>query len=116
MAPDAYTLEQVLAVARSHPFYERTITYPPDPATVAQAGYKVIQRLVNDVDPKNTYRKGVYTSITGGGHGGTPLFFATDVAENRRHRATFGRFLRATGVIDPSDWVLSTHCAGDLYR
>lgn len=38
MAPDAYTLEQVLAVARSHPFYERTITYPPDPATVAQAG------------------------------------------------------------------------------
>ncbi|KAF5129948.1 Indoleacetate--lysine synthetase [Metarhizium anisopliae] len=139
MAPDAYTLEQVLAVARSHPFYERTITYPPDPATVAQLQdskarrggeallkaqkpickkdlYKVIQRLVNDVDPKNTYRKGVYTSITGGGHGGTPLFFATDVAENRRHRATFGRFLRATGVIDPSDWVLSTHCAGDLYR
>lgn len=36
MAPDAYTLEQVLAVARSHPFYERTIIYPPDPATVAQ--------------------------------------------------------------------------------
>lgn len=76
----------------------------------------MIQRLVNDVDPKNTYRKGVYTSITGGGHGGTPLFFATDVAENRRHRAMFGRFLRATRVIDPSDWVLSTHCAGDLYR
>ncbi|EFY93931.1 hypothetical protein MAC_00422 [Metarhizium acridum CQMa 102] len=139
MAPDAYTLEQVLAVARSHPFYERTITYPPDPATVAQLRdskssrgdeallktqklickkdlYEVIQRLVNDVDPKNTYRQGVYTSITGGGHGGTPLFFATDVAENRRHRATFGRFLRATGVIVPSDWVLSTHCAGDLYR
>ncbi|KAK9435931.1 hypothetical protein VB005_10735 [Metarhizium brunneum] len=117
MAPDAYTLEQVLAVARSHPFYERTITYPPDPATkpiCKKDLYKVIQRLVNDVDPKNTYRKGVYTSITGGGHGGTPLFFATDVAENRRHRATFGRFLRATGVIDPSDWVLSTHCAGDL--
>lgn len=76
----------------------------------------MIERLVKDNSPNNTYRRSVYTSVTGGGSGSQALFFATDVLENRVHRANFGRLLHNTGVIDNDDWVLSTHWAGDLYR
>lgn len=54
--------------------------------------------------------------MTGGGSGGTPLFFATDVHENRRHRAHFGKFMRATGLVKDTDWILSTHFEGHIYR
>jgi hypothetical protein len=68
------------------------------------------------MSPANTYRKSCYTSMTGGGSGGVPLFFATDVHENRRHRAWFGQFLNATGVLNDTDWVLTSHFAGHFYR
>jgi hypothetical protein len=76
----------------------------------------VIERLVKDDSPDNTYRRSVYTSVSGGGSGSQALFFATDVLENRVHRSNFGRLLRNTGVIENDDWVLSTHWAGGLYR
>ncbi|KAK2483478.1 hypothetical protein H9L39_05270, partial [Fusarium oxysporum f. sp. albedinis] len=75
------------------------------------------RRLINDTDPRNTYRHNVYTSVTGGGGGvSKPLFFATDAFENRRHRALFGEFLKKIGIIERGDWVLSTHHGGSLYR
>ncbi|KHN94384.1 uncharacterized protein MAM_07700 [Metarhizium album ARSEF 1941] len=139
MAPDNYTLNDVLVVSKFHPFYDRDVQYPPDSETIqkilqqsreqpAVASprlqpllrkkdlYVTIERLVNDPSPQNTYRHSVYASITGGGFGSKPLFFATDVHENRRHRAQFGRLLRATGVVKHGDWILTTHCAGELYR
>lgn len=76
----------------------------------------MIERLVKDHSRDNTYRRSVYTSVTGGGSGSQTLFFATDVLENRVHRANFGRLLRNTGVIKDDDWVLSTHWGGHLYR
>lgn len=79
--------------------------------------YDVIERLVNDISPENTYRHNVYTSTTGGGSTlSRPLFFATDAMENRRHRAYFGDFLSKTGLIERGDWVVTTHCGGSLYR
>ncbi|KAM0232071.1 hypothetical protein ACHAPO_008105 [Fusarium lateritium] len=73
--------------------------------------------LVNDVSPENTYRRNVYTSVTGGGSTlSRPLFFATDALENRRHRAYFGEFLNKTGLIESGDWVVTIHCGGSLYR
>ncbi|KAM0234343.1 hypothetical protein ACHAP5_010109 [Fusarium lateritium] len=132
-----YSLSEILAVARIHPFYCVT-EYPPDRNAIEGATkqaassplpnlstqpllwktrlYNVIERLVKDNNPDNTYRRSVYTSVTGGGSGSQALFFATDVLENRVHRANFGQFLRATGVVEDGDWVLSTHWAGDLYR
>lgn len=78
--------------------------------------YATIQSLINDTNPKNTFRRGIYTSITGGGGGPNPLFFATDVHENRRHRANFGLFIRSIGLVTDSDWVVTVHTGGGLYR
>lgn len=78
--------------------------------------YKTIDRLVNDVRPENTYRQGMYTSITGGGSGSKPLFFATDTMENRFQRLTFGQFICNCGIIEKGDWALTVHTAGELYR
>lgn len=78
--------------------------------------YHTIQRLVDDTNPDNTFRRSVYASVTGGGFSPRPLFFATDVYENRKHRAHFGKFLKTIGVIKPGDWAVTTHTAGELYR
>lgn len=72
--------------------------------------------MVSDTSPENTYRRSVYASTTGGGSGGTPLFFATDVNEQRRQRALFGSFLNQIGLVKPEDWVLTLHSSGRLYR
>ncbi|KAI0487214.1 hypothetical protein F4859DRAFT_247289 [Xylaria cf. heliscus] len=139
MGLNVYPLQDILAIARIHPFYNPEREYPPDAYTIQDARkwateqsaeeelkafpliwkkdlYATIQRLVNDTSPKNTYRHSIYASITGGGSGAKPLFFATDADENRRQRAIFGLFLREIGVITPSDWVLTVHTSGDLYR
>ncbi|RKK67273.1 hypothetical protein BFJ69_g14644 [Fusarium oxysporum] len=140
MSPSpTYSLADVLAVAQMHPFY-CSAQYPPDEDAIQDAReeaaqkfeqfdlkawplllksdlYTVIERLINDTDPRNTYRHNVYTSVTGGGGGvSKPLFFATDAFENRRHRALFGEFLKKIGIIERGDWVLSTHHGGSLYR
>lgn len=134
-----YSLADVLSVAKIHPFYVTDVQYPPDPRTIQasreQAAkepteanlraqpllrkkdlYTTIERLINDTDPRNAYRHSVYASVTGGGFGSKPLFFATDVHENRRHRAIFGSFIQDMGIIKHGDWVLTMHTAGELYR
>lgn len=73
-------------------------------------------RLVHDESPENTYRESAYTSITGGGRGNQPLFFLTDVWENRRQRAQYGNLLALTGTLTTKDWVVSLHSTGNLYR
>ncbi|KAH6876398.1 hypothetical protein B0T10DRAFT_585505 [Thelonectria olida] len=129
MAPSlTYSLGDVLAVAKIHPFYASKIQYPPDADTIHAAReraalsppretdlkshrllrkkdlYATIERLVDDTSPQNNYRHGIYTSITGGGSNTSKeLFFATDALENRRHRAYFGQFLRTTGLIRESE-------------
>ncbi|KAJ4011207.1 hypothetical protein NW766_007845 [Fusarium irregulare] len=160
-----FTLADVLAVAKIHPFYSDA-TYPPTDEAVRAARkkataesseakypgkslikplfnllpfggrerpeqvglkahpllhkknlYKVIERLVNDTSPENTYRHNVYTSVTGGGSTlSVPLFFATNALENRQQRTYFGEFLKKIGLIERGDWVLSTHHGGGLYR
>ncbi|TGJ80958.1 hypothetical protein E0Z10_g7802 [Xylaria hypoxylon] len=134
-----YSLQDVLAVARIHPFYRQERQYPPDACAIRVARqraiekpaevdlklfpliwkkdlYTTVKRLVHDTSSKNTYRQGIYASITGGGLGSKPLFFATDAGENRRQRATFGQLLQTIGVVTPGDWVLTVHSAGGLYR
>lgn len=71
---------------------------------------------MNDTNPQNTYRHSAYISITGGGAGSKPLFFATDVHENRQARADFGCFVRSMGLITDLDLVVTTHTGGELYR
>ncbi|RAL61480.1 hypothetical protein DID88_009409 [Monilinia fructigena] len=139
MAPEIYTLTEVLVVAQMHPFYNKDILYPPNSAAISMYRelaidrekdfnfqrqplldkkelYNTIAQLTHDVDPQNTYRQASYMSITGGGSGGVPMMFAVDVHENRRQRAQMGDFLRLCGIIDPTDVVLSTHFAGGFYR
>ncbi|CAG8905882.1 unnamed protein product [Penicillium egyptiacum] len=156
MTMECYSLAEVLAVAKTHPFYNPAIAYPADTETIrslrkavtaqkenpelqeqpllekktlyGNAGrpftiarliyfrYKAIERLTHDVDPRNAYRQSSYVSITGGGSGGVPMMFAVDVHENRRQRSQMGEFLKLCGVIQPGDWVLSTHLAGGFYR
>ncbi|KAJ5644201.1 uncharacterized protein N7484_006708 [Penicillium longicatenatum] len=139
MAAEWYSLAEVLAVAKSHPFYNPDILYPANADSVQASRnsvighetepklqeqpllekktlYKVIARLTHDKDPRNTYRHSSYMSITGGGSGGIPMFFAVDAHENRQQRAQMGKFLRVSGVIEPGDVVLSVHTAGDFYR
>ncbi|KAI0873049.1 hypothetical protein GGS24DRAFT_491062 [Hypoxylon argillaceum] len=139
MDPDVYSLRDILAIARIHPFYRPEIQYPPDKSAIDAARkleadqladtnlklfpllwkkhlYTTIERLVNDTSSQNTYRHSIYASITGGGFGSKPLFFATDANENPRQRATFGRLLQKTAIVTPGDWVVTVHSAGELYR
>jgi hypothetical protein len=134
-----YSSRDVVAVSKVHPFYTSDIKYPPDVDTIETVRkaasqdhdghqledqpllwksrlYQSIERLTNDFGPQNTFRRGVYVSITGGGSGSIPLVFATDAQENRRHRAYFGQFIRTLGVIEDGDWVVTTHSSGHLYR
>ncbi|KAJ5598167.1 hypothetical protein N7537_008251 [Penicillium hordei] len=139
METGCYSLAELLAVAKTHPFYNTDIEYPADAVTIQKLRelvidqktqpniqrqplldkrtlYKIIKRLTHDVSPRNTYRQSSYMSITGGGSGGVPMMFAVDVHENRRQRAQMGNFLKLCGVIEPGDWVLSIHLAGGFYR
>ncbi|KAL2190917.1 hypothetical protein L209DRAFT_24694 [Thermothelomyces heterothallicus CBS 203.75] len=139
MKPGAYSLNEVLAVARIHPFYNPAVQYPPDeeciravlelaakeqsapdlgrvPLTTKKDLYKTIERLAGDANPDNTYRRSAYLSITGGGSGGLPMLFATDAAENRAQRARMGNLIRNCRLIEPGDWVLTTHASGHFYR
>ncbi|EFY84256.1 hypothetical protein MAC_09701 [Metarhizium acridum CQMa 102] len=119
MALENYTLSDVLAVAKSHPFYDRDVQYPADSETIQKLREDSREQLTRaslKLQPLLRKKDLVYASITGGGFGSKPLFFATDVYENRRHRAQFGELLRATGVVKHGDWILTTHCAGELYR
>ncbi|AEO56071.1 hypothetical protein MYCTH_2300559 [Thermothelomyces thermophilus ATCC 42464] len=139
MKPGAYSLNEVLAVARIHPFYNPAVQYPPDeegiravlesaakeqsapdlgrvPLTTKKDLYKTIERLAGDASPDNTYRRSAYLSITGGGSGGLPMLFATDAAENRAQRARMGNLIRNCRLIGPGDWVLTTHASGHFYR
>ncbi|GAT25082.1 hypothetical protein RIB2604_01900330 [Aspergillus luchuensis] len=138
MSTNPFSLDEVLAVAKIHPLYNPNILYPPSPeeiqATVqAQSStdsgistleswplttkkdlYKVIERLTKDTSPQNEYRRSSYVSVTGGGSGDMPLMFFTDLKENRQHHAAFGEFLRTCGVVEPHDWILTTHTSGSL--
>ncbi|KAJ5435621.1 hypothetical protein N7445_006506 [Penicillium cf. griseofulvum] len=138
MATERYQLAEVLAVAKIHPFYNPDVDYPPDADTIQRLRelidqkanpalqeqplldkktlYKVIERLIHDTDRLNTYRQSSYMSITGGGSGGIPMLFAVDAHENRRQRAQMGNLIKLCGMIEPGDWVLSTHMAGGFYR
>ncbi|KAA8651451.1 uncharacterized protein ATNIH1004_000334 [Aspergillus tanneri] len=133
-----YTLSDILAIAKVHPFYSDT-KYPPTredlpsvlaaskndgisvdlksfPLTKKSTLYQEIARLTADTNPHNGYRQNTYISTTGGGSGGPPMVFATDSGENRQQRATIGALMRAFRVIEPGDWVLSMHVSGSFYR
>ncbi|KAK7215778.1 hypothetical protein V2G26_003781 [Clonostachys chloroleuca] len=134
-----FSLEEVLAVAKRHPFYSPSVQYPPDkdailaireqvaaqpqppnllsqPLLWKSSLYKAIQRLVGDTSTQNTFRRGIYASSTGGGSSREPLFFATDVSENHHHRFAFGRFLGTVGLVTDKDWVVTIHPEGELCR
>ncbi|CEJ87736.1 hypothetical protein VHEMI04499 [[Torrubiella] hemipterigena] len=132
-----YSLQNVLSVAKVHPFFNDSIQYPLGkdalreyvkkeaahasdiaewPLLRKKTLYNTIARLVNDVRPENTYRHAMYASITGGGFGSKPLFFATDADENRNQRKQFGRLIKTCGIIRHGDWALTVHAAGELYR
>ncbi|KAI9035029.1 uncharacterized protein KD926_004703 [Aspergillus affinis] len=142
MARKTFPLAEILAVAKIHPFYNPSVVYPPDQEKIQSAVqsadtqslealratfeslplvskknlYHVIERLTKDLSPQNEYRRSSYVSITGGGSGGLPLMFISDTRENRQQRAVFGEFLSTCGVIEPHDWILTTHASGYLYR
>ncbi|RAL07450.1 uncharacterized protein BO97DRAFT_251926 [Aspergillus homomorphus CBS 101889] len=142
MTIKAFPLSEVLAVSGIHPFYNPNILYPPNPDEIQSAVqsadarstetmssrlellplttkkelYQVVERLTKDTSPQNEYRRSSYVSITGGGSGGLPLMFLSDAKENRQQRAAFGEFLRTSGVVDPHDWILTTHASGYMYR
>ncbi|KAK4139586.1 uncharacterized protein C8A04DRAFT_32912 [Dichotomopilus funicola] len=139
MKTRVYTVQQVLAAAKTHPFYTPGVQYPPDrdavqkivesgnqgpseaslsswPLATKDQLYRTIRRLVSDTSSTNTYRDGSYISMTGGSGGGLPMPFATDSFENREQRARMGEFIRLCGVIEPGDWVLTVHTSGGFYR
>lgn len=86
-------------------------------SNVAKWSFSVIERLAADDSPKNTFRRGSYTSVTGGGwKRGVPMLFLTDSGENRRQRETIGSLIQAVGIVTPTDWILNIHVSGYLYR
>ncbi|EPS42451.1 hypothetical protein H072_3643 [Dactylellina haptotyla CBS 200.50] len=135
-----FTLQQVLAVAKLHPLYNPDVVYPPTPTDVSQIAreaecnngtdidlsavplstketlYPTLNRLFSDTSAQNTFRTAAYISTTGGGSGGLPMVFATDVIENRNHRAAAGALAKACGLIEPGDVILTMHVSGALYR
>ncbi|KAK6353573.1 hypothetical protein TWF696_005535 [Orbilia brochopaga] len=139
-----YTLKQVLTVAKDHPYYNKDVKYPPSaedvirildtiekqsdgtshedidlrsfPLTPKDTLYETIQRLTADTSSENTFRHSCYISITGGGSGGMPMMFATDAGENRRHRMAAGVLAKTCGLVEPTDFVMSLHSSGKLYR
>jgi hypothetical protein len=44
------------------------------------------------------------------------MLFATDAMENRVQRARMGEFIRTCRLVEPGDWVLTTHVGGQFYR
>ena len=77
----------------------------------------MIERLCNDVNPNNGFRRKSYISITGGGSGKSlPMLFLTDIEENRNQRISTARLIEACSMIEPSDWVLNMHPSGGFYR
>ncbi|KAL5051253.1 hypothetical protein BDW71DRAFT_214224 [Aspergillus fruticulosus] len=125
MSSDSFTLSDILAVAKVHPFYAADVKYPPDAGAIQAAraqkdpGHKLTDyrlRLIDDTSPQNTYRRSAYMTITGGGSSSLPMQFAVDVYENRRQRYEVGKFIQLCGVGGPDDWVLSTHASGGFYR
>ncbi|KAI9150840.1 hypothetical protein HJFPF1_10617 [Paramyrothecium foliicola] len=122
-----YSPTDVVAVAKIHPFYALNTPYPPDAEKIKAAREEAskkpteydlnLQPLLRKAQlPRNTFRHAAYISTTGGGSGSVPLLFATDVHENRRQRAQFGRFLQNLGVVSEGDWIVTTHFTGHLYR
>ncbi|KAF7557974.1 hypothetical protein G7Z17_g265 [Cylindrodendrum hubeiense] len=114
-----HSLVDVLAIAKIHPFYVSDVQYPPDAHAIRATRDKAAKNPAeSDLRAQPLLRKKdlVYASVTGGGFGSKPLFFATDVHENRRHRANFGRFIQSMGIIKHGDWVLTMHTSGELYR
>ncbi|KAJ6263981.1 hypothetical protein Dda_0119 [Drechslerella dactyloides] len=114
-----FPLKQVLSVAKVHPFYAKDVEYPPSPESV---------RLILDNVSKDSSTSDTEIDlglmplttkedfITGGGSGGMPMLFATDAAENRKHRYAAGALIKTCGLIEPADLVLSLHTSGKLYR
>lgn len=79
--------------------------------------YKVIQRLCQDDSPSNGYRNAATISTTGGGSGlSLPMLFLTDVAENKAQRASLARLMKACGMFEPGDWLITVHASGNFYR
>ncbi|KAI1994043.1 hypothetical protein LOZ53_001933 [Ophidiomyces ophidiicola] len=140
MASKSYALENILAVAKVHPFYS-DVEYPPTRESLAkilaeasendnskrsqlkdfplirkETLYQSIKRLSADTNPRNGYRQHGYISVTGGGSGGVPMLFVTDSAENRKHRDVMGSLIRGCGLIKPGDWMLTMHISGFFYR
>nr|KMM72198.1 hypothetical protein CPAG_08495 [Coccidioides posadasii RMSCC 3488] len=139
MAPDHYSLQDILAMAMVHPFYSAA-GYPPTPESASkilaaarlnkqsvldlkrfpltrkESLYRTIQRLSADPDPRNGYRQQAYISVTGGGSGGVPMVFVTDSVENRRQRDVTGALVKHCRLIEPGDWMLTMHIAGHFYR
>ncbi|KAE8349283.1 hypothetical protein BDV28DRAFT_163714 [Aspergillus coremiiformis] len=139
MALQRFSLPEVLAVAKIHPFYCSDVKYPPDADEVQAACeqavkgatevdlrtqpllhkgtiYQRVERLTHDMSTKNVYRKSSYVTVTGGGSGGAPMIFALEGHENRRQRMQMGDLIRICSIASPTDWVLSLHMSGGLYR
>ncbi|KAJ5836570.1 hypothetical protein N7447_002596 [Penicillium robsamsonii] len=138
MTQQFYTLGDVAAVARKHPFYNPSVKYPLFPHEVGDVIkstpldndwfshfpiiekkniFPVIERLAEDDSPENSFRQSSYTSVTGGGWSrGVPMLFLTDSGENRRQRESIGALIKAIGIVQPTDWILNIHVSGYLYR
>ncbi|KAF3926459.1 hypothetical protein AA313_de0207052 [Arthrobotrys entomopaga] len=111
-----FSLQQVLAVAKVHPLYNSDVEYPPTPKQVLQIASDTENQNDNTIDLTTLPLATKETFTTGGGSGGIPMVFATDVFENRKHRAAAGALAKACGLIEPGDMVLSMHTTGNLYR
>ncbi|PVH93514.1 hypothetical protein DM02DRAFT_695764 [Periconia macrospinosa] len=139
-AQDRYLLEEVLVVARQHPFYNSSIRFPPtaqevvslirDPSVtlsklelqsfpvISKAGLNpIIQRLCESRERENTFKHAAYFSMTGGGSGkGMPMPFVTDSWENRTQRRIYGELLSQLRIIEPGDVAISINKCGFIYR
>ncbi|KAH8698154.1 hypothetical protein GQ44DRAFT_744279 [Phaeosphaeriaceae sp. PMI808] len=135
---DPFTLEQVLAVAKIHPFYSDKHTSAPDYATVAQAARnlsglsaslqempitkkerlaEVTNRLSSNSAEAKSFRSGAIIGITGGGSGkGVPMPFFTDAQETVAIRSFVGKLLVKCGAVGVGDVAIVLNTTGNLYR
>jgi phenylacetate-CoA ligase len=109
-------LQRIFEAARAHPFYREALRdvrrFEDCPVLEKPALYELVRQSL--ADP--AFRRGTYFSPSGGTTTGRPLYFPTDVRENKRQRRLLARHLKAAGILGDTTIALNLFPCARMYR
>jgi phenylacetate-CoA ligase len=109
-------LQQIFEAARSHPFYGEALRgvarFEDCPVLEKPALYEAVRRALEDP----AFRRGTYFSPSGGTTSGRPLYFPTDIRENKRQRRLLARRLKVAGLLGDTTIALNLFPGTRMYR